>query len=120
MAEQGARPGMAEVTGAFGAQEIDDPGRRRVILRRPVEQSVDDHEDSLPDPRQTGAPHQPCELRRPTVDASGLADTQPTSTRTTSSPISRGTSHQRKTCLAGKASLSMSNSPQVLAASDAQ
>ena len=52
MPEQRARPGMAEVAGAFGAQEIDDPGRRRVILRRPGKQIVDGHEESLPDRRQ--------------------------------------------------------------------
>ncbi len=52
MAEQRARPGMAEVAGAFGAQEIDYAGRRRVILRRPGKQIVDRHEESLPDRRR--------------------------------------------------------------------
>ena len=96
---------MAEVAGAFGAQEIDYAGRRRVILRRPGKQIVDRHEESLPDrrrDRELGT--QTCELGlgRRTVDASGVADTRPTSTRTTSSPMSRGASRPRKTCLAAK------------------
>ncbi len=52
MAEQRTRPGMAEVAGAFGAQEIDHPGRRRVILRRRGKQIVDGHEESLLDRRR--------------------------------------------------------------------
>jgi hypothetical protein len=48
---------VTEVTGAFGAKEIDDPGRRRIILRRPREQIVDDHEESLPILAETGARH---------------------------------------------------------------
>ncbi len=74
MGEQCARPGMPEVAGAFGAQEINDPGRRRIILRRPGEQIVDGHEESLPDPRQDGRSPPKRASYVAAVDASGMAN----------------------------------------------
>jgi hypothetical protein len=43
---------VAEISGALGAQEVDDLGRPRIIRRQPLERIVDDHEESLPDPHQ--------------------------------------------------------------------
>ena len=53
MGEQRPPPGVTEVSGTFGAQEINDPGRRRIIPLRPGKQIVNCHAQSLPD-RQDG------------------------------------------------------------------
>ena len=119
MAEQRACPGMAEVAGAFGAQEIDDPGRRRVILGRPGEQIVDRHEESLPDRGEDG--------RSPPKRASSVAvpwkrRDWPTLIRRPPAPLLRNepgrlASAQYMPRWQGE-SESMSYSPQVLSASE--
>lgn len=74
MGEQFAPPGVADVSGAFGAEEIDDPGRSRIILHRPGERIVDDHQESLPDPSPRRAPaSQTCQLSRPKTQWDRLA-----------------------------------------------